>query len=175
MQLPDGRLSRLVLRHRRLLDRALLAAGVVSTLALVLVALFLRRGDWPGQRFLIFYVAPLFAYGAAWARDRLARFEHISEPVLAVDALAFVAGALRAAGGWGVLPYSGHMLFLTYAVFSPGTWSLRIVALGLIATTSIFKLLLWHDARTWSLGLVAGLALAAIRACVHLRRTSITT
>jgi len=153
----------LLLRHRAALDRTIRVGASVAFMMVVLVAIVLRSEDWPAQRFLLVYVAPLFAYGAAWARDRLARIERDVTTVLAIDALAFAAGALRIAGGWGVLPYSGHMLFLTYAVATPSTRWLRLIALGLIGMTSYFKLVLWHDARTWSLGLAAGLALAALR------------
>ena len=83
------RAIQLALRHRALLDRLILLAGVGSTFVVVLVALVLRRGSWPEQRFLLVYVAPLLLYG---------------------------------------------------------------------------KLLLWHDASSWSLGIAAGLALAILRA-----------
>jgi hypothetical protein len=131
--------------------------------AVVLIAIVLRDDDWPAQRFLLVYFAPLLAYGARWIRDRLAHIDHVAPTLLATDAFAFAAGALRAAGGWGVLPYSGHMLFLSYAAAAPGPRSLRLVALGLIAMTSWFKLVLWHDVRSWSLGLAIGLTLAGLR------------
>ena len=154
----------LVLRHRPLLDRLIVVVGIGSTLAVVLVALVLRRGSWPEQRFLLVYFAPLLIYGAAWARDRLARLDRSATSATLVDAIAFLAGALRSAGGWGVLPYSGHMLFLSYAVATPGARVLRVVAAALFVMTSVFKLLLWNDATSWSLGIAAGLTLAALRA-----------
>ena len=132
-------------------------------MVIALVAITLRRGDWPAQRFLLVYFAPVLAYGAAWLRERLAHIDRIAPPLLAIDAFAFAAGALRAAGGWGVLPYSGHMLFLSYAVATPGPRSLRLIALALVAMTSWFKLVLWHDVRSWSLGLALGLMLASLR------------
>src|SRR4051812_5219786 len=114
----------LALRHRPLLDRLIRLAGVVATFVVVLVALIWRRGDWPEQRFLLVYFAPLLLYGAAWARDRLARLDRTPQAATVVDAIAFLAGAFRSAGGWGVLPYSGHMLFLAYAVATPGSRAL---------------------------------------------------
>ena len=156
----------LLRRHRLLLDRFIRVGAVVGVLVIVLVAVTLRNGDWPAQRFLLVYFAPVLAYGAAWARDRLASVDRAAPTLLAIDAFAFAAGALRAAGGWGVLPYSGHLLFLSYAIATPGPRSLRLLALGLVAMTSWFKLALWHDVRSWSLGLASGLVLAALRAIV---------
>jgi hypothetical protein len=156
-------------RHRALLDRSIRVGASIAFVATTLVAIFVRDGDWPAQRFLLVYFAPMLAYGAAWARDRLAHIDQVAPVLSAVDAFAFAAGALRAAGGWGILPYSGHMLFLSYAAAAPGPRPLRVIALALIAMTSYFKLVLWHDARTWSLGLVAGLTLAALRAILARR------
>lgn len=152
----------LLRRHRVGLDR-LLVVGAAVAVAAIVVAAALRTGDWPAQRFLLVYFAPVLAYGAAWLRDRLARIDRLAPPLLVIDAFAFTAGALRAAGGWGVLPYSGHMLFLSHAVATPGPRSLRLIALGLVAMTSWFKLALWHDVGSWGLGLAMGLALAGVR------------
>jgi hypothetical protein len=164
----------LALRHRALLDRLIRFGGGIAFIAVTLVAITIYGADWPAQRFLLVYLAPMLLYGAAWARDRLARVGRKASPPLVVDAIAFVAGALRAAGGWGVLPYSGHMLFLGYAAAAPGSRWLRLVALCLIAMTSWFKLVLWHDPRSWALGITAGLALAGLRAILA-RRTGVPT
>ena len=47
---------------RAMLDRALRIAGPLSAALVVVVAITLRRGDWPAQRFLIVYIAPLSAF-----------------------------------------------------------------------------------------------------------------
>ena len=153
-------------RHRVTIQRLLRFAGIASAIVIVGAALLLRRGDAPAQRFLILYVAPLFLYGAEWVRERMVRFAARGGAETMVDAAAFLAGALRIAGGWGVLPYSGHMLFLTYAAVAPGSRTLRLLALPLLAMTTLFKLVLWNDPRSWSLGVIAGLLLAGVRAIV---------
>jgi hypothetical protein len=160
---------RFILRHRAQLDRLVRLAGAVAFLGAVAAAILLESDDWSAQRFLLVYVAPLFLFGAMWARDRLAVLDTLAPSVVALDALVFAAGALRIAGGWGVLPYSGHMLFLSYAAATPGRPGLRLAALALIAMTTWFKLVLWHDPRSWLLGLVAGLALAVLRSVVTRR------
>jgi hypothetical protein len=156
-------------RDHTVLDHLLVLAGIGGTLSLLLVALVGRAGDWPAQRFLLFYVAPVIGYAAAWARGRLAALDRDPPGLLALDAVAFVAGGLRAGGGWGVLPYSGHVLFLTFAAFTSGERSLRLMAIGLLLVTSGFKLALWHDWRSWSLGLAGGLALGLARRLLERR------
>jgi hypothetical protein len=162
----------LALRHRAFLNRSIRFGGGIAFVAVNLIAITVYGADWSAQRFLLIYLAPMLLYGAAWTRERLARVGRDPSPLLAVDAIAFVAGALRAGGGWGVLPYSGHMLFLSYAAVAPASIWLRLVALALIAMTTWFKLVLWHDVRTWSLGLVLGLVLAGLRAVLARRDAS---
>lgn len=150
-------------RHRLVVDRLIRRGTVVVLIVTVVYAIVVRRGDWPAQRFMLVYFAPVLAYGAAWIRQRLARIDQVPPFLLLMDAFAFAAGALRVGGGWGLLPYSGHMLFLSYAVATPGSRALRLIALGLVLMTTWFKLALWHDPRSWTLGLALGLALAGLR------------
>jgi hypothetical protein len=138
-------------------------------LAAALLALTTYRGEWPQQRFLLLYMAPLFAFGAAWARAVLSAIDHVEPRVVLVDGLAFFAGAIRAWGGWGVLPYSGHMLFLTFVALTAGDRRFRWTALVLLAVTSWFKLALWHDWRSWSLGVTLGVMFAVARGLISSR------
>ncbi len=134
--------------------------------AAALAAVTRYRGDWPTQRFLLFYMAPLFAFGAVWARATLSTMDDVDPRVVLVDGLAFVAGAIRAGGGWGILPYSGHMLFLTFVALTTDDRRFRWTAVALLAITSWFKLMLWHDWRSWSLGVVLGAAFVVARRIV---------
>jgi hypothetical protein len=127
------------------------------------LALTRHRGDWPAQRFLIVYMAPMFAFGAWWARDLLSRVGSAPARVLVIDALAFVAGGIRVAGGWGIIPYSGHVLFLTFVAISSNHRTILWSAIGLLVVASWFKLSLWNDCRSWSLGLMLGVLLAIVR------------
>ena len=153
--------------HHRTIDRVLVFAGVILPAGAVAIAVILYRGDWPTQRFLIIYMAPLFAFGAGWARRRLRILPSLPPTVVALDAVAFVAGGLRAGGGWGLLPYSGHMLFLIFVVFGVHQGRFRWSALALAAMTTWFKLVVWHDWQTWTLGLLAGVALATVQHIVN--------
>jgi len=156
-------------RHRGLLLRLLAVAGIGLPLAAALIALGWYRGDWPEQRFLLLYMAPLFAFGAVWARAFLSAIDRAEPRVALVDGLAFVAGGIRAWGGWGVLPYSGHMLFLSFVALTADDRRSRWTALLLLALTSWFKLALWHDWRSWSLGVTLGAAFAVARGLISLR------
>jgi hypothetical protein len=83
--------------------------------------------------------------------------------------LAFVAGAIRSGGGFGVLPYSGHTLFLTYVLLTGPGRGFRVVAATLLATTTWFKLALWHDPQSWALGIAIGAVLVAVRTYANAR------
>ncbi|HEX2779213.1 MAG TPA: hypothetical protein VHM30_06930 [Gemmatimonadaceae bacterium] len=78
---------------------------------------------------------------------------------LAIFALAvvrFLTGRL--------LPFSGHMLFLTYsALVTPSTGYRTLAALA-IAETAWFKFVLWHDARSFWLGVLGGALGALVQA-----------
>lgn len=155
-----------VARHRQLLGGIILFGGAAGVLLLLREALVSRSGDPGGQLFLLVYVAPLVAFGALWARERLDMLAVTPLPPLLLDALVFAAAAVRASGGWGLLPWSGHMLILGYAAVAPGSRHLRLVAIVLMVMTTLFKLVLWSDVRSWSVGLALGLALATWRAAL---------
>jgi hypothetical protein len=141
-------------------------------LVLAVLALTRHHGDWPAQRFLIVYTAPMFAFGAWWARALLASVGSLPTRVLIIDALAFAAAGIRVAGGWGVIPYSGHVLFLTFVLLSTSDRRFRWSAIALLAVATWFKVALWNDWRSWSLGLMLGVLLAIARR-VTVRRTAL--
>lgn len=153
-------------RHRGTIDRLLRAASVLLPAVVAVYAIVLHAGDWPAQRFFIGYTAPLLALGPAWLRRRLAGVGERPSAADRVDVLAFAAGAARSGGGWGVLPYSGHMLFLTYVLLTGPGRGFRLVATVLLATTTWFKLALWDDPYSWALGIAIGGVLVAVRTYV---------
>ena len=150
-------------RHRRAIDRALAAASALLPAAVASYALVLHAGDWPALRFFIGYTAPLLALGPTWLRRRLASIGERPDAADCVDVLTFAAGAARSGGGWGVLPYSGHTLFLTYVLLTGPGRGFRAVAVILLGTTTWFKLVLWDDPYSWALGIAIGAMLSAIR------------
>jgi hypothetical protein len=155
-------LRRFLLRHRNPLRRACTACAVVVPLAFAAGALVVD--GWAARRFLLLYVAPFFVAFFLWARIRLGRMEADRLGALAVDAVAVVLGAVRFAGPY--VPFSGHMLFFTYAGLTTPPTAFRLLVLLLAAETTWFKLALWDDPRSWALGIAAGAALAAARRMV---------
>jgi hypothetical protein len=66
------------------------------------------------------------------------------------------------------------MLFLTFVVLAAGQGRFRWFALALAAMATWFKLALWHDWRTWALGIIAGAAFALVQRAVIRQTTSRT-
>ncbi|MBA2670105.1 MAG: hypothetical protein H0U67_07035, partial [Gemmatimonadetes bacterium] len=68
-----------------------------------------------------------------------------------------------------MLPFSGHMLFLTYSgLVTRHAWY-RVLAAVLLAETTVFKLWLWDDPSSWVWGLALGAVAAAVHAAALLR------
>jgi hypothetical protein len=129
-------------------------AALLLPVGAIAVAFFID--GWPAQRYLVFYVAPLFFAATTWMRLRLddgwpamnTRFL-LDVLVLGLSFLRFVIGTL--------FPFSGHMLFLTYSALTIQHRGYRFLAVVLLLETTWFKLWLWRDPYTWLLGLVLGL------------------
>lgn len=95
---------------------------------------------WEAQRFVLFYLAPLVPAVLLWGRERLLRFALYSRTAVIIDATVFFLAAVRSVTG--ALPFSGHMLFLTYVLFAvPSRWY-RLLASALWLETAYFKLVL---------------------------------
>lgn len=119
------------------------------------VAAFFVQGS-PAKRFLILYIAPLFLAAPLWIRIRLETPPRPASYSLALDVGVFLLSFLRFVTGH-FLPFSGHMLFLTYSGLTTPRIGYRLIAVALLIETTIFKFWVWHDPRSWSLGLVIGL------------------
>jgi hypothetical protein len=154
--LADPLTSLLVRIAPKLVGLAWRAAWALFAGLLVAAALM------PDHRwFLAIYIAPLLPTGAWWLSLRQHSWA-TAAPIRAwADVSAFVLGGLRVFGGWGVLPHSGHMLFLTYAVATTADLRFRAWAALLLVITTSYKLGLRHDWWSWSWGLGLG-ALAAV-------------
>jgi hypothetical protein len=137
------------------------------TIAAVLAG-FLSMDAGPARRFVVFYIAPMVLVFPLWARVRLARIEVEPAGRVALDAAVTLLAEVRTLTG--ALPFSGHMLFLTYSLLTTRPLWYRVVAILLIAETTWFKLGMWSDLRSWSLGLACGLAAAAVYAFLGKRR-----
>jgi hypothetical protein len=145
---------------RQALRRPLAIGAVALTAALAAAAPLMPT--WPGQRYLAFYLAPLVLAVLLWARQRMADPRAFRGWPLVVDGVVFVLSAVRTVG---VLPFSGHVLFLVHTLLTArgrGAWSYQLLAALLLASTTWFKLGIWRDFTSWSLGIAAGLASTAL-------------
>jgi hypothetical protein len=152
--------------HEQQLDRACVATAVVAPLACLAAAAvaWAWQDSWPAARFLALYVAPLFLAAPLWARERLRAFVRTPrDPAwrLVVDVAVVLLSVARFVAG-ETLTFSGHMLFLTYTALLPASRAYRVVTAGLLVETTVFKLVLWNDVTSWSLGLVLGVLAAGV-------------
>jgi len=142
----------------RTLRTLLLWATILCPAVAIIAGLF--APTWPLQRGLIFYIAPLFFIGPLWLRLQLGERPLRWGTLWALDLGIFVLALLRfVTGTW--LPFSGHMLFLTYSALTTTSARYRALALALALETAWFKFVLWHDPRKFWIGLVGG-AVAAL-------------
>jgi len=156
LQLPSG-CGDLPPFDRAALPRLLLWTAVA--LPAVPLAGALVADGWPAQRFLALYVAPLFAAAPLWLRLRL-RAPDAARGIRAwLDGAVLLLSFLRFVLG-GVLPFSGHTLFLTYSGLTTRDAWYRWLAAALVVETTVFKLWLWRDASSWALGIALGLLAA---------------
>ncbi|HET6763782.1 MAG TPA: hypothetical protein VFH27_08915 [Longimicrobiaceae bacterium] len=141
--------------RRAWLRGALAAAGVALPLAVLACVPFVH--GWPAQRYLAFYFAPMVMIAPLWLRQRLAEHGSLAGVRLGIDALVFVLAVVRTVG---ILPFSGHVLFLVHTTLTargPGAAVYRLLAIAFLLETTWFKLVIWHDPTSWSLGIAAGL------------------
>ena len=136
--------------------RPLLAvAAVVLPLGVLACVPFVH--GWPAQRYLAFYFAPMVMIAPLWLRQRLGEDGSLAGTRLVIDALVFVLAMVRTVG---ILPFSGHVLFLVHTLLTargPGAATYRLLAIAFLLETTWVKLVIWHDPTSWSLGIVAGL------------------
>lgn len=128
-------------------------------LPLLLAAVALWVPDWHAQRYLVLYLAPLASAFLLWLRLRLLCPVGARRSARILDAGVVAVAALRAVTD--AIPLSGHMLFLVYSGLTTRGWAYPLLAVLLVAETTVFKLLVWNDPASWALGGFAGL-LAAV-------------
>lgn len=148
-------LDRALVTRRAQIERLLRWASV--GLAAAALAIAFASGPAAHRGFWAIYVAPMLAAVPWWARLRLAAIERIPTAARVLDGVVFFAALLRFIDVGGV-PASGHTLFLTHSFVTVRSWWWRAAVVALMAMTTWFKLLIWHDPRSWIVGIAAGTA-----------------
>lgn len=144
----------------RAIRRLLLVAAIGLPLAAVVLGLITHQGaaSWRW----ILYVAPLFAAGPLWIRERVRERGVRPDVVWAIDLTVFGLATARFLTG-RFLPFSGHMLFLTYSGLSTNSRLYQVFAVVLILETAWFKFMLWDDPTSFWLGGLGALTAVVIR------------
>lgn len=145
------------LRWQLVLRWVIVLGGGIATV-LVLVWGF-GAEDWRVQRVLLLYNAPTCAAGAWWLYLRVGNMQAQWSVGIVLDAVVFVVALLRALP-FLPLPFSGHMLFLVYSLLTTRSAAYRWVAAVLVLETTVFKLVVWGDWYTWSIGVICACVLA---------------
>jgi hypothetical protein len=144
------------LRQRRNLQTLLLWTAIASFVVTALTGVLVE------DRVLgRFHTAPLLLLAPLWVRLRLDELPDRPDRRLAVDAVAFGLAFLRFATG-DALPFSGHMLFLTYSALVTRHRLYRAAAGIGIAVTTWFKFRIWDGELNWAAGLLLGVSAAAL-------------
>lgn len=163
-------------------ERLARRAMIVGSAAAVLIALAGLTRSRPAElRFLALYIAPTVAAFGLWVRDRILHGDRATAFDATAAASMISGGAASGAGSLlrfltpldiavvglaalrtvtGLLPFSGHMLFFTYSLAARSRLY-RVAALAILLETTWFKLVIWRDPLSWSVGLALG-ALALI-------------
>ena len=155
---PHHRLTASIRLHRSGLRAFLLWAGWLLAAATLAAAVLRHRYGV----FLLLYIAPMPPTGAYWARLRLATLDRRADAEVLLDLWTFVAAACRVLGGWIPIPYSGHMVFLTYSLLRTPHRGYRVLALALWGMTTWYKFYYLPDVSGWIIGLALGLVLATV-------------
>ena len=111
----------------------------------------LYKNSWEGTRFILIYMLPILLIVHYWIYLRISKSNYLISYHFVLDALVFTLGLLRFLG---LFPFSGHMLFLVYSVFTTQNRIYQLLAVILIIETTYFKLILWQDFNSWILGII---------------------
>lgn len=116
------------------------------------------EGDWNATLERLHYVAPPFFFVPLLLSVRLGKAGPPRAEGLLLDAAIVLLAASRM---WiSAIPFSGHMLLFTYAALTERTWWHRAIIALFIVHTTWFKLIVWGDFLTWSVGIAGGLIAA---------------
>ena len=114
--------------------------------------------DWRVRRYLLFYVAPLVSTFLFWMWIRFGLERVRRRELIILDLVVVGLALLRAITG--VIPFSGHMLFIVYSGLLQKQMWYRFMVLVLLVDTTYFKLVIWNDPLSWSMGALLRMAFA---------------
>jgi hypothetical protein len=130
--------------------------NILSITFIILICLLklIQFHSIPKILFLIFYFLPITIFFVFWVNHKVKEF-HKFDKLMVIDSIVVILSALRAINSLAfILPYSGHMLFLSYLAVTIKSQKLRIFIFILLVSTTIFKVIIWKDYFTWINGMI---------------------
>lgn len=119
-----------------------------------------RRFSGAGLSNQYVYVVPIVVPFIAFLFDRLAEIRDGRHLCFLIDALVVGTAMMRVVSN---LPFvSGHALFLTYAIWRPGSLVTRVTAAIVMVEVVYLKFFVWRDLVTPVTGIALGLFSAAM-------------
>jgi hypothetical protein len=142
-------------------ENSLKILNKISTYSLAIIPIIilivgLAINDWIAERFVLFYFLPIVIIALLWLFLRLKKYNTLSKTVIIIDVLVFISAIFRLIG---ILPFSSHMLFLTYSIITTDNKYFRILTVLIILETTYLKLFIWNDTLSWVFGGLIGFAL----------------
>jgi hypothetical protein len=135
--------------------------SVTSTILFMIAIVVLSHGK--KSFFSLYYVAPIGIPFVAFIFDRAERANRFSKKQIYIDSIIVVASLLRTE--FPIPFYSGHSLFLTYAMLTSKTWVAQLTAIAVMLQVLYLKIFVWHDYEVFG-----GIALGVIAAIVFLHQ-----
>lgn len=138
--------------------------GICLIAAILLPAALTIRtavvSDWEVTRHYIHYVAPVYFIAVLFVYCRLGETERLRLGPGGLDALAIALSSLRMLPFAGLLLYSGHTLFLSYAFLTTVSLAFRSVVGVYFLWVTLLKLGVFHNPGSWAVGIIIGACLA---------------
>lgn len=125
-------------------EKHYLLGALVGTAAVV--ALFAVRSSGEQRVYNFYYNVPIAAPFAAFVLERLVRFRRHALLVSAFDVGIVLVALARAF--MPVPGYSGHVLFLLFALFSSRSKTVRILSALVLCQVLVVKFAFWNDFAT---------------------------
>lgn len=131
--------------------------SIISPALLIFISFLMPT--WEGQRFVLFYLPPIFCMMFYWIYLRLCSINEINFSLVIIDIFVLILSAIRFVG---ILPFSGHVLFFSYSFFTTKSKTYKILAFIFFCETTYFKLSIWSDWHSFVYGLITALFLIVL-------------
>lgn len=117
-----------------------------------LFILFFYEGE--REYYRLYYFVPVSVPIVLFIFDRLTRHEQLSKLTYFLDVLIMIVSLVRVY--YPIFFYSGHALFLSYALFTTKNRACLIAAFLVLVQTAYIKIFLWEPDYSLAGGLVLG-------------------